>query len=131
LARLVIAIGHFHLPPTAQDDSIQLLALLLPFCFGVHCYAPPPNHCAHTRHHHLACLVPGALVATSSSPALTGIGDGTQYANQSTMKEFKLATILSSLEIHQQKDLLLRHRPLPSAVMRSSHAFNMDLSALS
>ena len=34
-------IGHFHLPPTAQDDSIQLLALLLPFCFGVHYYLPP------------------------------------------------------------------------------------------
>lgn len=30
-----------------QDDGIQLLALLLPFCFGVHYHLPPNSLCSH------------------------------------------------------------------------------------
>ena len=94
------ATGHYHRsfpPPSNTSAKTTASNCWRYYCLFALVYTTtcPQIRCAHTRRHHLACLVPGALVATSYSPALIGIGDRTYFAHPFICRGFK--TTLSSL----------------------------------
>jgi hypothetical protein len=123
------AAGHYHRsfpPPSNTSAKTTASNCWRYYCLFALVYTTtcPPFRCAHTRRHHLACLVPGALVATSYSPALIGIGDRTQSQTPSTPKKSRFRSNGTVLFVnntqwhHNMHHTYLRH---PLSWRRDQH----------